>query len=72
MERTEPILSRDDLADFQRQLSLLSNAGVEHEYQRCWQDARYDGKRVPAAAVMQQLIGCWRMLRRMHNHAPPR
>jgi hypothetical protein len=64
---TEPILGRGDLADFQRQLSLLSNAGLEHESQRCWQDVPYDGKRVPPAASIQQLVACWRTLRKMHN-----
>jgi hypothetical protein len=62
------VLTRDQLAEFQRKLSLLSDAGVEQEYQRCWQDARYDGKRLPAAATIQQLVGSWRVLRRFQKH----
>src|SRR5215469_8376230 len=43
----EPLLSRSDLDEYQRQLSLLSDAGVEKEYQRCWEGSRFDGKHVP-------------------------
>jgi hypothetical protein len=52
----EPILSRSDLEHYERQLSLLSDAGVEKEYQRCWEGSRFDGKQVPPAAVVQGLV----------------
>ena len=61
----EVILSRDDLAEYQRQLSLLSDSGIEQEYQRSWEGSRYDGRRV--AAVVQQLVAAWRALRRIRK-----
>ena len=66
----DPVLTRDELADFQRRLSLLSDAGVQQEYQRCWHDAHYDGRRVPAAATIQQLVASWRVLRMFRKRAP--
>ena len=38
-------------------------AGVEREYQRCWEGSRFDGKHLPPAAVVQQLVAAWRTLR---------
>jgi hypothetical protein len=48
-----PVLSREDLAEYERRLSLLSDAGVEQEYQLCWEESRHDGKRTPPAAAVQ-------------------
>jgi hypothetical protein len=63
----DPILSSDDLAEYQRQLSLLSDAGVEQEYQRSWQASQFDGKRAPPAAAVQQMVAAWRVLRPIHK-----
>ncbi len=64
---TEPILSREDLTEFQRHLSMLSVPGVEGVYQTSYADCKYDGKRVPSAAAIQQLVTAWKVLRRMHR-----
>jgi hypothetical protein len=62
------VLTRDQLAEFQRKLSLLSDSGVAAEYKRCWEGARYDGTSVPAAATIQQLVASWRVLRRFQKN----
>jgi hypothetical protein len=64
---TEPILSREDLIQFQRHLSMLSVPGVEGVYQTAHEDCRYDGKKLPPAAAIQQLVAAWKVLRRMHR-----
>jgi hypothetical protein len=63
--QTEPILSREDLIEFQRHLSMLSIPGVEGVYNTAHNDCRYDGKRLPPAAAIQQLVTAWKVLRRM-------
>ena len=63
----DPVLTRDELAAFQRQLTMLSDDGVHREHERCWRDAHYDGNRVPVAATIQQLVASWRVLRRFRK-----
>jgi hypothetical protein len=62
---SDPILSRDELAEFTRRLSMLSVPGVEGVYQTAHNDCRFDGKRLPPAAAIQQLVAAWKVLRRM-------
>lgn len=38
--------------------------GVEGIYQTAYRDCAYDGKRIPPAAAMQQLVAAWRVLRK--------
>ena len=64
---TEPVLSREDLTEFQRHLSMLSVPGVEGVYQTAHNDCRYDGKRFPPAAAVQQLVAAWRVLRKLQR-----
>ena len=59
----EPILSREELNEFKRHLSMLSVPGVEAMYQTAHNDCRYDGKRLPAPAAIQQLVAAWKVLR---------
>jgi len=56
-------MSREELLEFSRRLSMLSTDGVEGVYRTAYADCRYDGNRVPPAAV-QQLVAAWRVLRR--------
>jgi len=64
---SEPILSRDELAEFTRRLSMLSVPGIEGTYQTAYADCRFDGKRLPPAAAIQQLVAAWKVLRKMHR-----
>jgi hypothetical protein len=41
------IMSREELAEFTRRLSMLSADGVEEVYRTAHNDCRLDGKRVP-------------------------
>jgi hypothetical protein len=61
----EPILSREDLTEFRRHLSMLSVPGVEGVYQTAHKDCTYDGRKLPPAAAIQQLVAAWKVLRRM-------
>jgi hypothetical protein len=64
---TERILSRDELADFKHNLAMLSIPGVEGVYQTAHGDCRYDGRRIPPAAAIQQLVAAWKVLRKIHK-----
>jgi hypothetical protein len=61
------ILSRDELAEFTRRLSMLSVPGIESMYQTAYADCRFDGKKLPPAAAVQQLVAAWKVLRRMQR-----
>ena len=63
----EPILSREELSEFSRRLSMLSTDGVESTYRTAYADCRYDGKRIPPAAAVQQLVAAWKVLRRVRK-----
>jgi hypothetical protein len=63
----DPILSRDELTEFARRLSMLSADGVEGVYQTAHNDCRFDRKRLPPAAAVQQLVAAWKVLRRMQR-----
>lgn len=64
---SDPILSRDELAEFTRRLTMLSVDGVEGVYRTAHRDSAYDGKEIPPAAAVQQLVAAWKVLRRMHR-----
>ena len=61
----DPILSREDLAEFTRRLTMLSPDGVEGVYRTAHRESAYDGKKIPPAAAVQQLVAAWRVLRRI-------
>jgi len=63
----DPILSRQELAEYARRLSMLSLPGVEGVYQTAHNDCRLDGKRLPPAAAIQQLVAAWKVLRRFYR-----
>jgi hypothetical protein len=64
---SEPVLSREELAEFTRRLSLLSVPGIESSYQSAYADCRFDGKKLPPAAAVQQLVAVWKVLRRVQQ-----
>lgn len=57
--QSETVLSREELAEFSRRLSLLSTDGVEGVYRTAYRECAYDGRRIPAAAAVQQLVAAW-------------
>ena len=61
-------MSRDELLEFSRRLSMLSTDGVAGVYRTAYADCRYDGKRIPPAAAVQQLVAAWRVLRRIQRY----
>jgi hypothetical protein len=64
---SDPVLTRDDLAEFSRRLSMLSPDGVEGVYRTAYKDCAFDGKRLPPAAAIQQLVAAWKVLRRFRS-----
>jgi hypothetical protein len=58
----ELVLTREQVADLKRQL-LLSPSAVEDAYVEAHRRCCYDGKTIPAAATIQQLVTAWRVLR---------
>jgi hypothetical protein len=62
---SEPILTKEELAEFRRRLSLLSTDGIEGTYQTAYADCRLDGRRFPPPAAIQQLVATWKELRRI-------
>jgi hypothetical protein len=57
---SEAVLTREQLAEFTRRLQMLS----EKVYVTTYRDCRYDRKKLPPAAAIQQLVACWRVLRK--------
>jgi hypothetical protein len=66
---TETILSREQLDEFKSRLSMLSIPGIEGIYRTAHNDCRYDGKHLPSAAAIQQLVGAWKVLRRFYRRS---
>jgi hypothetical protein len=46
---------------------MLSAHGVEGVYNTAYEGCRFDGKRVPPAAAIQQLVSAWKELRRIRK-----
>ena len=68
MERrpdSETVLSREELAEYARRLSMLSVPGVEQIY-RSAHNCRLDGNRLPAPAAVQQIVAACKVLRRSY------
>ena len=64
---SDPALSREQLDEFTRRLSMLSVPGVEGVYQTAYADCRFDGRKLPPPAAVQQLVATWKVLRMMHR-----
>jgi hypothetical protein len=58
-------MTREELTEFSRRLSLLSVPGIESTYQTAYADCRLDAKRCPPAAALQQLVATWKVLRKI-------
>jgi hypothetical protein len=62
---SEIVLSPQELEEFTRRLSMLSVQGIESSYQTAYAECRFDGKTLPPAAAVQQLVAAWRVLRKL-------
>jgi hypothetical protein len=58
------VLTKAELDDFARRLSRLSVQGIEHTYQTAYSECRFDGKTIPPAAAVQQLVAAWKVFRK--------
>ena len=63
----ESVMTKEQLADFERRLSMLSDQGVEGVYRDAYKDCRYEGKQLPQPIALQQLIASWRVLRKFRK-----
>jgi hypothetical protein len=63
----ETILSRGQLEAFTRQLQMLSDDGVERIYETTYRECTFKERILPPAAAIQQLVACWRVLRRLRS-----
>ena len=61
---SETILTREQLAEFTRQLQMLSDDGVERIYETTYGECAFKERILPPAAAIQQLVACWRVLRK--------
>src|SRR5438477_5937115 len=59
----ETILSREELEEFRRRLVMLSPSGVEDAYRQAYAECCFNGRTVPPAASIQQLVTAWKVLR---------
>jgi hypothetical protein len=62
-------MSKEQLADFERRLSMLSDNRVEGVYQDAYKVCRYEGKQLPQPIAVQQLVAAWRVLRKFRRAA---
>jgi hypothetical protein len=63
----EAILTREQLAEFTRQLQMLSDDGVERIYEKTYRECAFKERILPPAAAIQQLVACWRVLRKFRS-----
>jgi hypothetical protein len=57
-------LTKAELEEFTRRLSMLSIQGIEQAYQTAYTECRYDGSTLPPTAAVQQLVATWKVLRK--------
>ena len=55
-------LSKEELAERQRRLSLLSPHHVADAYRQAYEACRMDGDRLPRASAVQELVTAWRVM----------
>jgi len=60
-------LTGNRLTEFTRRLLMLSDDGVEKIYQTAYKDFAFKGQQLPPAAAIQQLVACWRVLRKFRR-----
>jgi hypothetical protein len=61
---SEPILSREQLAEFTRKLQMLSDDGVERIYESTHRECALKERILPPAAAVQRPVATWKVLRK--------
>ena len=57
-------LSRKDLAELQRRLSMMSTTAVQDFYQSAHMVCRIDHGHFPSARAIQELVQAWKQMRK--------
>lgn len=65
-------LSAGELKELYRKFSLLSPHHVQEAYRRAHKQCQMEGDVLPRAAVLQELITAWKLLRNWKRRRPPR
>ena len=65
-------LSANELKELHRRLSLLSPHHVLEAYRRAHKQCQMDSDVLPRAAVLQELVTAWKLLRSWKRQRPPR
>jgi hypothetical protein len=60
----EEILTRKDLAELQRRLSMMSVTAVQDFYQYTHSACRIGPGHFPSARVIQELVQAWKQMRK--------
>jgi hypothetical protein len=63
----EAVLNREQLAEFTRQLSMLSDDGVERIYETTYRECAFKERILPPAVAIQRFVACWRVLRKFRR-----
>lgn len=58
----EPPMTRDELREYRRRLSMLHPLRVRNSYREAWQACRMDGEALPAPRAVQELVQAWKQL----------
>jgi len=65
--RDSDALSREELAELRRSLSMLSTDGVERFYRQAYERCVLQPNRPPSALRMQELVTAWKLLRKWYR-----
>ncbi len=60
----EEVLSRKDLAELQRRLSMMSQTAVEDFYRSALMVCRIGSGHFPSARAIQELVQAWKQMRK--------
>jgi hypothetical protein len=60
----DQVLTPEELAQFQRQLSMPSEYSVIEKYQDLYKQCAFHGEILPPSWALQQLVCAWKVLRR--------
>jgi len=63
----ETILTREQLAELTRQLSMLCDDGVERIYETTYRECAFNERILPPAAAIQRPVSAWNVLRKFRN-----
>jgi hypothetical protein len=59
----KPIMSREELVEFQRRLSTMSVTGIQDFYRAAYYRCRLENDGVPPARAIQELVQAWKAMR---------